>query len=89
MAGINAALSLAEGGHRAHVVEKSVNIGGNYVAVYKIFPMLECSACVMTPLTSYVGKHPNISVHALSTVEKVTGSQGNYRHSEKEGTLCQ
>ncbi|MHA1925217.1 MAG: FAD-dependent oxidoreductase [Candidatus Thorarchaeota archaeon] len=78
MAGINAALSLAEGGHRAHVVEKSVNIGGNYVAVYKIFPMLECSACVMTPLTSYVGKHPNISVHALSTVEKVTGSKGNF-----------
>ncbi|MFW9799433.1 MAG: FAD-dependent oxidoreductase [Candidatus Thorarchaeota archaeon] len=78
MAGINAALSLAEGGHHAHVIEKSVNIGGNYVAVYKIFPMLECSACVMTPLTSYVGKHPNISVHALSTVEKVTGSKGNF-----------
>ncbi|UCH04080.1 MAG: CoB--CoM heterodisulfide reductase iron-sulfur subunit A family protein [Candidatus Thorarchaeota archaeon] len=78
MAGINAALSLAEGGHHAHVIEKTVSIGGNYVAVYKIFPMLECSACVMTPLTSYVGKHPNITVYALSTVEKVTGTQGNF-----------
>ncbi|MFX0106928.1 MAG: FAD-dependent oxidoreductase, partial [Candidatus Hodarchaeota archaeon] len=78
MAGISAALSLAEGGHHAHMVEKTVNIGGNYVAVYKIFPMLECSACVMTPLTSYVGKHTNITVHALSEVEKVTGSKGNF-----------
>ncbi|MFW9918430.1 MAG: FAD-dependent oxidoreductase [Candidatus Thorarchaeota archaeon] len=78
MAGINAAIALAEGGHRAHIIEKSVNIGGNYVAVYKIFPALECSACVMTPLTSYVGKHPNITVHPLSQVEKVSGRAGDF-----------
>ncbi|MFX1368383.1 MAG: FAD-dependent oxidoreductase [Promethearchaeota archaeon] len=78
MAGISAALALAEGGHHAHMVERTVNIGGNYVAVYKIFPMLECSACVMTPLTSYVGKHPNITIHALSEIESVAGSKGNF-----------
>jgi heterodisulfide reductase subunit A len=78
MAGINASLDLAKGGHHVHLVEKNVNIGGNYVAVYKIFPMLECSACVMTPLTSYVGKHPNITTYALSTVEKVSGTKGNF-----------
>ncbi|MHA2205062.1 MAG: FAD-dependent oxidoreductase [Candidatus Thorarchaeota archaeon] len=78
MAGINAALDLANGGHHAHLIEKNVNIGGNYVAVYKIFPMLECSACVMTPLTSFVGKHPNITIHPLSQVEKVTGSEGDF-----------
>ena len=78
MAGINAALDLANGGHQAHMIERTVNIGGAYVAIYKIFPMLECSACVMTPLTSFVGKHPNIKIHALSTVEKVTGSKGNF-----------
>ncbi len=78
MAGINAAIELGESGHHAHIIEKSVNIGGNYVAVYKIFPALECSACVMTPLTSYVGKHPNITIHALSQVEKVTGHAGNF-----------
>ena len=78
MAGISAALGLGDGGHHAHMVEKTVNIGGNYVAIYKIFPALECSACVMTPLTSFVGKHPNITIHALSTVEKVEGEEGNY-----------
>ncbi|MFW9911179.1 MAG: FAD-dependent oxidoreductase [Candidatus Thorarchaeota archaeon] len=78
MAGISAALALAEGGHHAHIIERTVNIGGNYVAIYKIFPALECSACVMTPLTSFVGKHPNITIHALSTVEKVRGSKGNF-----------
>jgi len=78
MAGISAALALAEGGHHAHIIERTVNIGGNYVAIYKIFPALECSACVMTPLTSFVGKHPNITIHALSTVERVSGSKGNF-----------
>ncbi|MHA2212237.1 MAG: 4Fe-4S binding protein, partial [Candidatus Thorarchaeota archaeon] len=60
------------------MIERSVNIGGNYIRVYKIFPMLECSACVMTPLTSYVGKHPNITIHALTQVEKVTGGKGDF-----------
>ncbi len=78
MAGINAALGLADGGHRAHMIERTVNIGGNYVAIYKIFPALECSACVMTPLTSFVGKHQNITIHALSTVEKVEGEAGDF-----------
>ncbi|MDF1540033.1 MAG: FAD-dependent oxidoreductase, partial [Candidatus Thorarchaeota archaeon] len=78
MAGISAALDLANGGHHAHIIERSVNIGGNYVAVYKIFPMLECSACVMTPLTSFVGKHPNITIHPLSEVEKVEGKDGDF-----------
>lgn len=78
MAGINAALGLGDGGHHAHMVEKTVNIGGNYVAIYKIFPALECSACVMTPLTSFVGKHQNITIHALSTVEKVEGEEGDF-----------
>ncbi len=78
MAGINAALGLGDGGHHAHMIEKTVAIGGNYVAIYKIFPALECSACVMTPLTSFVGKHQNITIHPLSTVEKVTGREGNF-----------
>ncbi|MHA1906285.1 MAG: FAD-dependent oxidoreductase [Candidatus Thorarchaeota archaeon] len=78
MAGISAALDLANGGHHAHIIERSVNIGGNYVAVYKIFPMLECSACVMTPLTSFVGKHPNITIHPLSEVKKVEGKNGDF-----------
>ena len=78
MAGINAALSLADAGHEAHLIEKTVSIGGYYVGIYKIFPMLECSACVMTPLTSFVGKHPNIKIHALSQVERVSGKAGDF-----------
>jgi heterodisulfide reductase subunit A len=78
MAGINAALGLANGGHVAHMIEKTVAIGGNYVAIYKIFPALECSACVMTPLTSFVGKHRNIKIHPLATVQKVTGKEGDF-----------
>jgi heterodisulfide reductase subunit A-like polyferredoxin len=38
MAGISAALALADGGHHAHLIERTVSIGGAYVAIYKIFP---------------------------------------------------
>ncbi|MEM2142317.1 MAG: FAD-dependent oxidoreductase, partial [Candidatus Thorarchaeota archaeon] len=79
MAGINASLALANGGYKVHLIERSVNIGGKYVSIYKVFPALECSACVMTPLTSLVGKHPNITVYALSQVEKVSGTAGNFK----------
>jgi heterodisulfide reductase subunit A len=78
MAGISAALALADGGHHAHLIERTVSIGGAYVAIYKIFPALECSACVMTPLTSFVGKHPNITIHSLSEVKKVKGRAGDF-----------
>lgn len=36
MAGINAALSLADSGHQAHLIEKTVSIGGYYVGIYKM-----------------------------------------------------
>jgi heterodisulfide reductase subunit A len=78
MAGISAALALADGGHHAHLIERTVSIGGAYVAIYKIFPALECSACVMTPLTSFVGKHLNITIHSLSEVKKVKGKAGDF-----------
>lgn len=38
MAGISAALALADGGHHAHLIERTVSIGGAYVAIYKILP---------------------------------------------------
>ena len=43
VAGIQAALELAEGGHQVYLVEKEASIGGNMAALDKTFPTMDCS----------------------------------------------
>jgi len=77
--GMDAALDLAEAGHRVYLVEKTAAIGGNYARVYKVFPLDECSACVLTPKMNAVGKHPNITLLTLSTITKIEGVAGDFQ----------
>ena len=77
--GMDAALDLADAGHHVYLVEKEPCIGGNYARVYKVFPLDECSACVLTPKMNSVGKHPNITLLTLSEVEKIEGKAGDFQ----------
>jgi heterodisulfide reductase subunit A2 len=43
VAGIEAALNLAEGGHKVYLVEKEASIGGIMAAIDKTFPTMDCS----------------------------------------------
>lgn len=43
VAGIQAALELADGGHQVYLVEKEASIGGNMAAIDKTFPTMDCS----------------------------------------------
>ena len=43
VAGIQAALELADGGHRVYLVEKEPSIGGIMAAIDKTFPTMDCS----------------------------------------------
>ncbi|MGB5880370.1 MAG: FAD-dependent oxidoreductase [Thermoanaerobaculia bacterium] len=43
VAGIQAALELAEGGHQVYLVEKEASIGGTMAALDKTFPTMDCS----------------------------------------------
>ncbi|GFP43963.1 heterodisulfide reductase subunit A2, partial [Candidatus Hakubella thermalkaliphila] len=45
IAGIQAALDAAQGGHRVTLVEKDQTIGGNMARLDKTFPTLDCSSC--------------------------------------------
>jgi heterodisulfide reductase subunit A len=79
IAGIEAALKLANGGHKVHLVEKEPSIGGHMIQLDTTFPTLDCSECIMTPKMSDVGHHPNIELLAYSEVEEVSGSVGNFK----------
>ncbi|MEW6546669.1 MAG: CoB--CoM heterodisulfide reductase iron-sulfur subunit A family protein [Bacillota bacterium] len=79
IAGIEAALKIADGGFRVHLVEKEPSIGGQMAKLDKTFPTLDCSACILTPKMVAVAQHPNIVLHTYSEVEKVDGFVGNFR----------
>ncbi len=60
IAGIQAALDLAEAGVPVVLVEREAFVGGNMARLDKTFPTLDCSSCTLTPRTSEVARHPNI-----------------------------
>jgi heterodisulfide reductase subunit A len=78
IAGIEAALTLADAGKEVVLVEREPSIGGHMAMFDKTFPTLDCAACILTPKMTSVKLHPNIKMLTYSTVESVEGSVGNY-----------
>ena len=81
IAGIHAALTLANAGKHVYLVEREPTIGGHMAKFDKTFPTLDCAACILTPKMSAVGSHPNITIWTYSEVAKVDGFVGNYKVS--------
>jgi heterodisulfide reductase subunit A len=81
IAGIKAALVIAEAGYKVYLVERKPTIGGHMALFDKTFPTLDCSICILGPLMTEVKDHPNIELITYSTVEKVEGYIGNFEVS--------
>ena len=79
VAGIQAALDLADAGHQVYLVEEQPSIGGIMAQLDKTFPTMDCSICVLGPKMMEVGRHPRIELLAYSTVEEVSGYVGNFK----------
>ncbi len=79
IAGIQAALELAEAGHTVYLVEREPSIGGRMGQFDKTFPTLDCAACILTPKMVSVGHRPNIKLLTLSEVTGVSGYIGNFK----------
>jgi heterodisulfide reductase subunit A2 len=78
IAGITAALELANAGYHVYLVEREPSIGGHMAQLDKTFPTLDCSACILTPKMVEADQHPNITLWSYSEVEKVDGFIGNF-----------
>jgi len=78
IAGIQAALDIADAGHQVILVEKEPSLGGKMAMLDKTFPTLDCSACISTPKMVVAAQHPNITLLTYAEVEKVTGYIGNF-----------
>ena len=79
IAGIHAALTYAKSGKKVYLVERQASIGGHMAELDKTFPTLDCSACILTPRMSEVGKHPNIELLTWSEVEEISGYIGSFK----------
>lgn len=78
IAGIHAALTLADAGKHVYLVERESTIGGHMAMFDKTFPTLDCAACILTPKMSAVRTHPNITLWTYSDVVEVSGYTGNF-----------
>jgi heterodisulfide reductase subunit A len=79
VAGMQAALDIADQGFQVVLVEKTPSIGGVMAMLDKTFPTLDCSACILTPRLSEVSRHPNISLLTYSEVTGIIGEAGDFR----------
>jgi len=78
IAGIQAAVDLAEQGIKTYIVEKTPSIGGRMAQLDKTFPTLDCASCILTPKMVSAAKNKNIELLTYSEVQEVTGSPGNF-----------
>jgi heterodisulfide reductase subunit A len=78
VAGIQAALDVANSGYEVILVEKQPSIGGHMAQLSETFPTLDCSQCILTPKMVEAGQHPNIRLMTYSEVEGISGYVGNF-----------
>ncbi len=79
IAGIQAALDLADQGYKVTLVEKNPSIGGKMAQLDKTFPTMDCSSCILTPKMVSVSRHKNIELLTNAEVKDVSGYIGNFR----------
>ncbi len=78
VAGIQAALDLADTGYHVYLVEKEPSIGGRMAQIDKTFPTMDCSICILAPKMAEAGRHPNITLLTNAEVENISGYIGNF-----------
>lgn len=79
IAGMQAALDLANQGFKVYLVEKKPAIGGKMAQLDKTFPTNDCAMCTISPKLVETGNHPNIEILTNSEVIDITGQAGNFK----------
>jgi len=78
IAGEESALKLADMGFHILLIEKEPSIGGKMILLSKVFPTLDCAACITTPKVSETARHPNITLLTLTEAESITKESNGF-----------
>ena len=91
VAGMTAALNLANQKFTVHLVEKENELGGRLKELYKLYPTDNYASEVLKEFVQAVRSNVNIRVYTSATVKQVEGFIGNFKvtvnHEWKEETL--
>lgn len=79
IAGLTAALNIAEAGYKVYLVEKEPTIGGRMAQLYRTFPAMEDARQLLAERIRQVGSSPNIEVLTSSTLKEIEGYIGNFK----------
>ena len=79
IAGIQAALDLADSGFKVYIVEKTPTLGGVMARLDKTFPTNDCSMCILAPKLVTAARHQNIQLFMNSELKEIKGQAGNFK----------
>ena len=78
IAGVQAALDMANSGIKVYLVEQSTAIGGKMVQLDKTFPTNDCAMCISSPKLVDAGRHPNIELLTNADIVRLEGEAGHF-----------
>lgn len=86
VAGLQAAVDMADAGYPVYLVEKSYYLGGIANQLHRLFDNRERISCVLMPLIMKAYNHPRINIYTGTQVEEISGYVGNFRVTMKVGS---
>lgn len=78
IAGIESVINIANNGFEVLLVEKDLTVGGKMILLSKVFPTLDCSACITTPKISEAARNPNITIFTNTEIISITKQDLHY-----------
>lgn len=78
IAGLQAALDLADQGYKTAVIEKDASIGGKMIRLSKVFPTLDCASCITTPKMAAAAHHEGITLFTYCDLDGLTREESGF-----------
>ncbi|MDI7277247.1 MAG: CoB--CoM heterodisulfide reductase iron-sulfur subunit A family protein [Anaerolineae bacterium] len=88
IAGLQAALDIANAGYEAVLVDRLPSVGGHMAQLSETFPTLDCSQCILTPRTVEAGHHPRIRLRTYSDLIDLRGEVGAFTARIRRRAAC-
>jgi heterodisulfide reductase subunit A2 len=78
IAGVEAAINIGNNNLKVLLIEKDLTLGGKMILLSKVFPTLDCGACITTPKLSEVARHPNVTIYTNAEVKSIQKQDKQY-----------
>lgn len=78
IAGLTAALEIADAGKQVYLFEKSDRLGGMLNKIDQLYPSMNKASDIVEPLIERVNNHPKVKVYLEQCPEEIFGYIGNF-----------